>query len=320
MNWKMNLKEMPISFEYLKIGQNDCSIFQTMTMEIDKLSKILYERFAWYLKDLITVCLYNFKLCQDNSREKEKGNAEQTRLSSWAKDNVKATGFMDTWKSGSLQMWLTGLMFDVFNMFTSVEKNLKKSNLIIPDIITVRDAAIRKVHSSDTISSWNGRKRSCARWTSATKVMKIVYVNLEQPGSRSCLDSHFGFKLYLATLKNWRRSAHKKHDSHLWSKKLSQFYCGFTWTGASTSLTHQSRKWSLRTADFNWVKTGARNVWCWSRLHSLFRQLICSTRAVVSSLCYVTYTMSIEWSVSHYKRKSLCNETIIDRFASPLMK
>lgn len=61
------------------------------------------------------------------------------------KEIQKASDLQNIWRSGSTQCILTGLMFDVVAVFESLEKGLQKSHLILPDVLTLRDAALRKL-------------------------------------------------------------------------------------------------------------------------------------------------------------------------------
>lgn len=52
---------------------------------------------------------------------------------------------MNTWRSDSVHHSLTGLMCDITAILTSLQKGLQKHYLILPDVLTLRDAAIRKL-------------------------------------------------------------------------------------------------------------------------------------------------------------------------------
>ena len=69
---------------------------------------------------MLTRVVSNGIKCGINSKGDKKDGAEATDVQS--KD--KATGFMNTGKSGSLQLWLTELMFGVCHVFSSVQKSI----------------------------------------------------------------------------------------------------------------------------------------------------------------------------------------------------
>lgn len=62
-----------------------------------------------------------------------------------AEEKAKASDFLNTWRSDSFQYLLTGLMSDVTAVFTSLKKGLQKPYIILPDVLTLRDTATRKL-------------------------------------------------------------------------------------------------------------------------------------------------------------------------------
>lgn len=64
-------------------------------------------------------------------------------LNSTLKEKAKAKELIKTWSRDSLQFKLNALMIDV-HIFTNLQKGLQKSNLVLPDVLTLRDIAVRK--------------------------------------------------------------------------------------------------------------------------------------------------------------------------------
>ena len=53
--------------------------------------------------------------------------------------------FLRKWTTGSNQVWLTALMGNVAKVFKNLQKNFQSDDLILTDVITCRDTAIRKL-------------------------------------------------------------------------------------------------------------------------------------------------------------------------------
>ena len=60
-------------------------------------------------------------------------------------EKAEASVFLRKWITGSNQVWLTALMGDVAKVFKNLQKNLQSDDLILTDVITCRDTAIRKL-------------------------------------------------------------------------------------------------------------------------------------------------------------------------------
>lgn len=58
---------------------------------------------------------------------------------------LRASDLLNLWDPNSLQFILTAFMCDITHIFTSLQKGLQRSHLILPDILTLRDAAVRKI-------------------------------------------------------------------------------------------------------------------------------------------------------------------------------
>ncbi len=62
-----------------------------------------------------------------------------------------AQGFLKKWEEGSLQLWLTAVMYDLCKIFKRLQLLFQKSNLILPDIISVKDGAIETLKLMEVI-------------------------------------------------------------------------------------------------------------------------------------------------------------------------
>lgn len=98
-------------------------------------------RFAEHGESLLKAIIRNLPVCRKVWSSIVEGSSyDYTR-----KEKLKATNLLDTWFTNSLQCKLTSFMHDVYSVFTSLQKGLQKSHLILPDVMTLRDAATRKL-------------------------------------------------------------------------------------------------------------------------------------------------------------------------------
>ena len=61
------------------------------------------------------------------------------------KEKDKARGFLKTWHASSLQTWLTALVVDICSVFSYVEKEYQKKDIILPDVLRYADVAVQKL-------------------------------------------------------------------------------------------------------------------------------------------------------------------------------
>lgn len=52
---------------------------------------------------------------------------------------------LQTWREDSLQFKITVFTADVTQIVQSLQKQLQKANLLLPDVLTARDSAVRKL-------------------------------------------------------------------------------------------------------------------------------------------------------------------------------
>ena len=61
------------------------------------------------------------------------------------KDKAEAQGYQRTCQSS--QTWLTALMGNLFEIFQHMQQKMQRNGLILPDVYTLRDAAVRKLRT-----------------------------------------------------------------------------------------------------------------------------------------------------------------------------
>ena len=98
-------------------------------------------RFAQHIKNVCKAVLHNLK-----------GNLQHwTSLSEDAtvdrRERQKARGFLNTFKEDGVNTYLTSLMSDVCSVFQTLQKQLQKTPIIIPDIMKYKDIAINKLNA-----------------------------------------------------------------------------------------------------------------------------------------------------------------------------
>ena len=95
------------------------------------------------------------------------------------KDKRETSGYLNTWNER--QIWLTALMGDIFEVFTSLEKQMQRDDLLLPDIFTCSSMAQRKLdllsgtpypgkRGSKTTLPWENIQTQRARQTHNTLV------------------------------------------------------------------------------------------------------------------------------------------------------
>lgn len=139
--WKANLKGLATFFRVSKRRTKLLTNFSVS--DHDEGEKVLHfpnfseVRFAEHLKNLIGVSLNNLKWCRMVWRflVNEGDKCEK----------AEASGFLKVWDQSALQVWLSALMYDITNIFTSLEKGLQKSCLMITDVATLRNCALQKL-------------------------------------------------------------------------------------------------------------------------------------------------------------------------------
>jgi len=92
-------------------------------------------RFAQHQVALIDTVLSNMPGC--------KMVWEKLEETGHRKEKAEACGFLKIWKGR--QGWLTELMGDILEVFQTLQKQLQRDDLILCDLLTCRDSALRKL-------------------------------------------------------------------------------------------------------------------------------------------------------------------------------
>ena len=97
-------------------------------------------RFAEHTMNLLNAVLHNLEAAEKMFQKMISGTVTSER-----KERSMVRGFLSKWKAGSQQFWLTVVMYDLCAIFQRIQKIFQRSDLILPDIITARDAAMRNL-------------------------------------------------------------------------------------------------------------------------------------------------------------------------------
>ena len=95
-------------------------------------------RFAEHVRSLIVAVLHNLPGCVTVWENLSKSRDKTVQCS--------AVGMTKVWASTSQQVLLTALMADVTLVLQDLQKSFQSANLILPDVLTVRDNALRKLN------------------------------------------------------------------------------------------------------------------------------------------------------------------------------
>lgn len=140
-------------------------------------------RFAEHLNVLLKAVIRNMPACRKvwslivDSRDSAKAA------------KLRASDLLNLWYPDSLQFLLTSFMCDITQIFTSLQKGLQKSHLILPDILTLRDAAVRKVEIVLTLPMPGGAEEFSLKGEKETNsTIRSHLPSLSASGNRSFKD------------------------------------------------------------------------------------------------------------------------------------
>lgn len=130
--WKANLKSVAT---YFRTSSKRTKELEQISPNARKFPRHHDVRFAQHFCQLIDAVLLNL----DASRQ-----VWTSRITVGdRKDKAEAQGYLRTWQSS--QTWLTALMGDLFEIFQHMQQQMQRNDLILPDVYTLRDAAVRKL-------------------------------------------------------------------------------------------------------------------------------------------------------------------------------
>jgi hypothetical protein len=130
--WKSELKSVATFF---RTSKNHTKMLEKEFPDARKFPRHHDVRFAEHLVNLIDACLYNLEAC----KRVWKNLGEQGER----KEKAESIGYLRTWDYN--QQRLTALMGDTLEIFSQMEKKFQRNDLIMPDLFTCRDAALRKL-------------------------------------------------------------------------------------------------------------------------------------------------------------------------------
>ena len=105
-----------------------------------KFPKHFEVQFAEHTLNLLNAVLHNLKAAEKMFQKMILGTVTSER-----NERSMLQGLLSKWKAGSQQLWLTVVMYDLCAIFQRIQKIFERSDLILPDIITARGAAIRNL-------------------------------------------------------------------------------------------------------------------------------------------------------------------------------
>ena len=97
-------------------------------------------RFAEHTLNLLNAVLHNLEAAEKMFQKMISGTVTSER-----NERSMVQGLLSKWKAGSQQLWLTVVIYDLCAIFQRIQKIFERSDLILPDIITARGAAIRNL-------------------------------------------------------------------------------------------------------------------------------------------------------------------------------
>jgi len=91
------------------------------------------------------------------------------------RQKAEAAGFLATWSEASFQLWLTSLIGDIAYIFCNLQKKCQKGTLILPDVMTCCDQALRKLQLMKNIPFLEGLESKVVPLTS--RLMSLINCN-----------------------------------------------------------------------------------------------------------------------------------------------
>eukprot|EP00795_Rhopilema_esculentum_P007132 gene7132-biopygen8533 len=120
---------------YFRTSTSKKKMLEKAAIEMKQFPRHHDVRFDQHFLSLIDAVLTNIKGCKQVWGEITR-NGDR-------KDKREASGYLNTWNER--QIWLTALMGDIFEVFTSLEKQMQRYDILLPDIFTCSSMAHRKL-------------------------------------------------------------------------------------------------------------------------------------------------------------------------------
>eukprot|EP00794_Sanderia_malayensis_P014489 gene14489-15993_t len=119
---------------YFRTSTSKRKMLEKAAIEMKQFPRHHDVRFAQHFLSLIDAVLTNIKGCKQVWGEITR-NGDR-------KDKREASGYLNTWNERHI--WLAALMGDIFEVFKSLEKQMQRDDLLLPDIFTCSSMAQRK--------------------------------------------------------------------------------------------------------------------------------------------------------------------------------
>lgn len=130
--WKASLLALATSF---RTSKNKTKMLISEYKDAKQFPRHHDVRFAQHQVQLIDAILSNIDGCKAVwSKLQQHGDR---------KEKAEARGFTNTWNDR--QIWITALLGDILDVFQVLQKQFQRDDLLLCDIMTIRDGALRKI-------------------------------------------------------------------------------------------------------------------------------------------------------------------------------
>lgn len=147
--WKCNLISVAT---YFRTSKNRAKKLTEIFPEAKRFPRHHEVRFAQHFCNLVDSILHNLDACiKVWEWYAENGTGR--------KEKAEANGYLKIWRMEYRQKWLTALMGDLLQVFQQLQQQMQRSDLILPDVFTCRDAALLKIQTMK-IGPYPGRRES----------------------------------------------------------------------------------------------------------------------------------------------------------------
>lgn len=128
--------------KYFRTSPSKLKVLQQMFPDLRAFPAYFEVRFAEHVHNLLSAIVHNLSGCIQFWRDFSTDN-KTSKL-----DRSVAVGMLKTWDAStdSKQPIMTCLMADISLILQTVQKNLQSGQLILPDVITVKNNALRKLN------------------------------------------------------------------------------------------------------------------------------------------------------------------------------
>ena len=147
--WKSNLLSIP---EYYHESAVRTKSLKTLLPTMKAYPTYHNVRFAQHINNVCIAVVHNLK----GSLQHWTNLSEDQTMD--RRERQKAQGNLNVWKEDGVNAYLTSLMSDVCSVFQTLQKQLQKVSIIIPDIMKFKDVAIQKLTAMTDAPYFGGTK------------------------------------------------------------------------------------------------------------------------------------------------------------------